>query len=95
MADDDDEEEAPAVELGEGPAVDGAPLGRVASRLSWPRAKSDVIVQEGESTIRTADGPMALADILDKVETSYFGTQREFVNDVRDVVGFGPVETSE
>lgn len=95
MADDEDEEETPAVELGEGPAVEGAPLGRVASRLSWPRAASDVVVQEGETTIRTADGPVALAEILDDVEIGYFGTRREFVDAVRKVIGYGPVETAE
>ena len=36
MADDEDEEEdGPVVELGEGKAVEGAPLARVASRLTW------------------------------------------------------------
>lgn len=94
MADEEDEE-APAVELGEGPAVEGAPLGRVASRLSWPRPKSDVIVQEGETTIRTPDGPIPLADILEDVENTYFATRREFVQDVREVIGYGPVETAE
>lgn len=91
----DDDEEAPSVELGSGPSVEGAPLGRVASRLSWPRGKSDVSIQEGETKIRTADGPIQLDDILDEVDTSYFATRREFVHDVRAVIGYGPVETTE
>ena len=95
MAEEGDEEEAPAIELGEGPHVEGAPLARVASRLSWPRAKSDVIVQEGETEIRTADGPTALSAIMDEIETPYYATRQEFVRDVREVIGYGPVETAD
>ncbi len=92
---DEDEAEAPSVELGEGADVDGAPIGRVASRLSWPRSLSDVLEQEGETTIRTSEGPRALADIVEEVETPYFGTRQEFVAAVRDVIGYGPVPTSD
>ena len=91
---DDDADEEPVVELGPGASVDGAPLGRVASRLSWPRSKSDVIAQEGTTELRTADGPQALEDVLTAVETPYFATRREFVEDVRGVIGYGPVETT-
>lgn len=93
MADEDDD--VPEIELGDGPPVEGAPLSRVVSRLSWPRAKSAIIEQEGETTIRTADGPIALADILDDVESTYFATSRDFVHDVRDIIGYGPVQTAE
>lgn len=88
---DEEDEAAPAIELGEAEPVPGAPLARVASRLSWPRAKSDVLAQEGETTVRTAEGPQPLATILEEVETPYFGTRREFVADVREVIGYGPV----
>lgn len=91
----EDEEDAPTVELGEGAPVDGAPLARVASRLSWPRSQSDVVVQEGETLIRTAEGPQTVESILEDVETPYFGTRQEFVNAVRDVIGYGPVPTNE
>ena len=89
----DNEEEVPAVELGGGPSVDGAPVGRVASRLSWPRSYSDVIVQEGQTQIRTASGPTPLEDILAEVDSTYFPTRRAFVSDVRTVIGYGPVKT--
>ncbi|ERH13413.1 MAG: hypothetical protein J07HB67_02452 [halophilic archaeon J07HB67] len=40
MSDDDDTE--PAVTLGDGPDVEGAPLARVASRLTWPQERSRI-----------------------------------------------------
>lgn len=96
MADEEDEEaEEPPVELGEAVPVEGAPLGRIASRLSWPRSRSAVLEQEGETEIRTADGPRPVEAILEEVETPYFGTRQEFVHAVRDVIGYGPVQTAE
>lgn len=91
----EDEADPPAVELGDHPPVEGAPLARIASRLSWPRAKSDVVVQEGDATIRTADGPQSLESVLEDVETPYFATRQEFVADVRDVIGYGPAPTTD
>ena len=92
MAEDNDDEEA-VVELGDGPTVEGAPISRIASRLSWPRAYSDVIVQEGATLVRTADGPTALEDVLADVDSTYFPTRRSFVQAVRAVIGYGPVQT--
>jgi len=54
------EETEPAVPLGDGPEIEGEPLARVASRLTWPAQKSDAIAQEGETTIRTPQGPRDL-----------------------------------
>ena len=95
MADNDEEEEAPAVELGEGESVEGAPLARVASRLTWGIQMSEVIRKEGEETIRTPDGPRQLADVLAEVDDTYFTTRQEFTNAVREVIGYGPVATAE
>lgn len=97
MADDDDSEEEtePAVELGDGPAVEGAPLARVASRLTWPQERSRVIDREGDATIRTPDGPRELADVLEAVDTTYFDRRQTFVEAVEDVIGRGPVRTAE
>jgi len=96
MADDDDEaEEAPAVELGTGESVEGAPLARVASRLTWPKEASRVRELEGDSVVRTPDGPQTLDDVLDDVETTYFASRQEFLDDVTAVVGIGPVETAD
>ncbi|MFC7136039.1 DUF5789 family protein [Halobaculum litoreum] len=96
MADDDEpEEEEPAVELGEGPAVDGAPLARVASRLTWPQEKSRVLDKEGDAVIRTPDGPRDLADVLAEVDDTYFDRRQTFVDAVEDVIGRGPVRTAE
>ncbi|MFB6269251.1 MAG: DUF5789 family protein [Halobacterium sp.] len=93
MSDDNDEEEVPAVELGEGESVEGAPLARVASRLTWAQQKSEVVRKEGDSVIRTPDGPQRLADVLEDVDVPYFETRREFEDAVRDAVGTGPVPT--
>jgi hypothetical protein len=97
MADEDTEEETedPAVELGEGPDVEGAPLARVASRLTWGLEQSEVRRKEGDTEIRTPDGPRALGDALDEVGVPYFESRTEFESAVRDVVGVGPVATAE
>lgn len=92
---DDEDEEAPSVELGEAAAVEGAPLARVASRLHWGMAKSEIERREGETRVRTPDGPTPLAEVLDRVDVPYFESRREFVTAVRDEVGIGPVPTSE
>jgi hypothetical protein len=93
MADDEEEAEEPVVELGEGEAVEGQPLARVASRLTWPHEKSRVIEKEGESVIRTPDGPQSLADVLADVDVTYFDTRQSFVAAVTEAVGDAPVQT--
>jgi hypothetical protein len=95
MADDDEPEEEPAVELGEGPAVEGAPLARVASRLTWPQEKSKVLDKEGGATIRTPDGPRELSAVLSEVDITYFDRRQTFVDAVEDAIGRGPVQTAE
>lgn len=90
---DEDEEAGPAVELGDGNPVEGAPLARVVSRLTWPIEKSHVVRKEGDTVIRTPDGGRELADLLDAVDHSYFATRQEFVDEVREVTGIGPVPT--
>lgn len=96
MADDDEEaEEEPAVELGEGAEVEGAPVARVASRLKWPQQRSRVLELEGDSEIRTPDGPRTIESVLEEVDTTYFAKRQEFVADVEDVVGRGPVATAD
>jgi hypothetical protein len=95
MADDDEEteEEEPAVELGEGESVEGQPLARVASRLTWPQEASRVRTKEGDSTVRTPEGPRGLDEVLDEVDLTYFESRQEFTRAVHDVVGDGPVAT--
>jgi hypothetical protein len=96
MADDeeDDADDHP-IELGEGKPVEGAPLARVASRLTWGMKRSDIVEREGDTTIRTPDGPQALGDVLEDVDVPYFERRREFTDAVRDVVGTGPVPTAD
>lgn len=93
MAEDDDSEEEPAVSLGEGEPVEGAPVARVAERLMWGIEKSEIEAREGETTVRTPDGPRDLADVLADVDQSYFATRQEFTDAVADAVGAGPVPT--
>lgn len=93
MSDDEESEEAPAVELGDGPDVTGAPLARVTARLTWGIEHSTVVDREGETTIRTPDGPRELADVLDAVDVPYFADRHEFEEAVRSEIGTGPVPT--
>ena len=96
MADDSDDEEAePAVPLGDGPDVEGAPLARISARFLWGIEKSEIREREGEAVIRTPDGPRELGDALDEVDRTYFDTRQSFESAVRDVVGTGPVPTAE
>lgn len=94
MADDDSEDE-PTVELGEGAPVEGAPLARVSARLMWGIEKSTIVEREGDTTIRTPDGPRELQEVLANVEEPYFATRQEFEQAVRQVIGTGPVPTAE
>lgn len=91
--DDDNEEDAPAVELGDGEPVEGAPIARVASRLTWALQQSEVDRKEGDTPIRTPDGPRELSAILEDVDNPYFETRREFEDDLREAIGAGPVQT--
>ncbi|EMA42930.1 DUF5789 family protein [Halobiforma nitratireducens] len=91
----DEEDEEPAVTLGDRTPVEGAPLARVSSRLTWPKEKSEVDRLEGESTIRTPDGPRELSAVLEEIDETYFERRQEFETHVRDVVGTGPVPTAE
>ena len=89
----EEEEEGPAVELGEGPTVEGAPLARVASRLTWPQERSEIVRKIGEAEVRTPEGPRPLADVLEATDVTYFATRKSFYEAVEDVVGTGPVPT--
>jgi len=91
----DDEEDEPAVTLEEGDPVEGAPLARVSERLMWGIEKSAVEQREGDTLIRTPDGPQELGDVLADVDETYFPTRRAFEDAVREVIGTGPVPTGE
>lgn len=99
MADNDEGEEEeepdPNAALGDGPAVDGAPVARVAARLTWPQELSRIRRKEGDAVVRTPDGPRDLDAVLDEVDETYFDTRQTFVDAVRDVVGRGPVATAD
>jgi len=95
MSDEADEDAEPDVELGEGEPVEGAPLARVASRLTWPQEASNVRRKEGDATIRTPDGPRTIDSVLDDVDETYFDTRQTFLSTVRSVIGTGPVATAE
>ncbi|MCU4719354.1 DUF5789 family protein [Halapricum hydrolyticum] len=90
---DDEEEDEPAVELGGGQEVEGVPIAQVSARLMWGIEKSDVRRREGDTTIRTPDGPRELGDVLDEIDETYFDRRQTFESAVRDVIGHGPVPT--
>lgn len=93
MSDEDSEDAEPAVELGDGPDVEGAPLSRVTARLTWGIKHSTVVDREGDTTIRTPEGPEELAAVLSEVEATYFADRHEFEAAVREVIGSGPIPT--
>ena len=95
MSDDEDEAEEPAVELGDGDPVEGAPPARVASRLHYAVERSEVVRREGDTTIRTPDGPRELGDVLESVDETYFDRRQSFEDAVREAIGHGPVPTEE
>ncbi|MFW6317296.1 MAG: DUF5789 family protein [Halorubrum sp.] len=90
---DEEAEAEPAVELGDGPDVAGEPIARVASRLTWPAKRSDVVAQEGDAAVRSPDGPRDLDDVLADSEVPLFESRSEFVAEVEELVGRGPVAT--
>ena len=51
--------------------VEGAPIERIASRLTWPQEKSEIVRKEGEELIRTPTGARKLEDLLEEVDTTY------------------------
>jgi hypothetical protein len=94
MAEDDEsEEEEPAVTLGDGEPVEGAPVARVAERLMWGIEKSEIDAREGDTTVRTPDGPRELSAVLEEVDQTYFATRQEFTDAVTEALGTGPVPT--
>lgn len=95
MSDDEGEDEEPLVELGEDTPVEGAPLARIASRLTWPQRRSEVRRKEGETVVRTADGPKRIDELLEEVEITYFQRRREFTDAIRSVIDTKPVPTAE
>jgi hypothetical protein len=96
MSDDDAEEESePAVELGDADPVEGAPLARVTSRLTWGIEQSELVRKEGDAVIRTPDGPRELADVLEDVDQSYFETRQDLAAAVTEAVGLGPVDAGD
>jgi len=62
MSEDESEDEGPAVELGDGEPVEGAPLARVSSRLTWGIKHSTVVEREGDTLVRTPDGAQEAGD---------------------------------
>jgi len=90
---DEEEDDGPVVELGEGPEVEGVPLAQITSRLHFGIKRSDLLRREGETTVRTPDGPRELAAILEESDETYFPTRQAFESAVREVVGTGPVPT--
>ncbi|WP_049901456.1 DUF5789 family protein [Halococcus agarilyticus] len=98
MADDENgegEDEGAVVELGEGESIDGVPLARATSRLTWGMEKSRLERRIGDIEIRTSDGPRRIDDVLAEIDQTYFERRQEFESHVHEVVGTGPVPTSD
>ncbi len=93
MADEDESEDEPAVSLGEGADVEGAPVARVTERLMWGIEMSEIEAREGDTVVRTPDGPRPFSDVLSEIDETYFATRKEFTEAVETALGTGPVPT--
>lgn len=91
-SDDSAEEDPDTVPLGEAEPVEGAPIARIAARLSWPQEKSEIDRKEGAQTIRTPNGPRPLTELLEDVETTYFARRQDFMKSMEGVIGNGPIQ---
>ena len=83
------------IELDVDGTVEGAPIERIASRLTWPQEKSEIIRKEGGEFIRTPDGAKKLEDLLGEVDTTYFAKRQMFVEVIENKIGKGVVSISE
>jgi len=94
-ADEDEEpEEDHPIQLGVGEDIEGVPLAQVSARLMWGIERSQIRRREGDTVIRTPDGPRELGDVLDEIDLTYFEKRQEFEEAVRDVIGTGPIPTA-
>lgn len=75
--------------------VDGAPIERIASRLTWPQEKSEIVRKEGGELIRTPDGAKKLEELLEEVDTTYFSRRQMFVEIIEKRIGKGNVSVVE
>jgi len=87
----DDDEEGPAVELGERRPVEGAPIPRLTARLHYGIERSEVDRRLGDEQVRTPEGPRRLGEVLEAVEEPYFPRRQDLERALRDAVGRGPV----
>ena len=75
--------------------VEGAPIERIASRLTWPQEKSEIVRKEGGELIRTPDGAKKLEELLEEVDTTYFSRRQMFVEIIEKRIGKGNVSIVE
>jgi len=75
--------------------VEGAPIERIASRLTWPQEKSEIVRKEGGELIRTPDGAKKLEELLEEVDTTYFSKRQMFVEVIEKRIGKGNVSVVE
>ena len=75
--------------------VEGAPIERIASRLTWPQEKSEIVRKEGGELIRTPNGARKLEDLLEGVDTTYFSKRQMFVEILEKQIGKGTILVSE
>lgn len=92
---DEAEEDDLAVELGDGKAVEGAPPARVLARLHFGIEASEVQRREGDTVVRTPNGPRELGDVLAEVDETYFPRREALAEAIHETIGTGPVPTDE
>jgi|GEM_PF-1368100 hypothetical protein len=83
--------EIDVIELDIDGTVDGAPIVQIASRLTWPQEKSEIIRKEGDEFVRTPKGSVKLRELLENVDVKYFSKRQVFISELEMAMGKGAI----
>jgi len=86
-----EEVEIDVIELDIDGTVDGAPIVQIASRLTWPQEKSEIIRKEGDEFVRTPKGSVKLRELLENVDVKYFSKRQVFISELEMAMGKGAI----
>ena len=83
--------EIDVIELDIDGTVEGAPIVQIASRLTWPQEKSEIIRKEGDEFVRTPKGSVKLRELLENVDVKYFSKRQVFISELEMAMGKGAI----
>lgn len=87
--------EIEAIELDIDGTIEGAPIVQIASRLTWPQEKSEIIRKEGDTFVRTPNGSVKLGELLENVDVKYFSKRQVFISELEMAIGKGAIPVIE